>query len=71
MTDQEILNRIREAIAALDEALLYIPHVDRIDHKRYTRIQDASDRLVEAREEIQVRITVQDNARKAIEGMSR
>jgi quinolinate synthase len=70
MTDTEIMNRIREAIAALDEALLYIPHVDKIDHKRYIRIQDAATALIEAREELQIRITVQDNARKAIERMS-
>jgi hypothetical protein len=68
MDDKEILNRIREAIAAMDG--LDLPLNTTEQRKVYRRIQDASDRLVEAREELSVRITVQDNARKAIERMS-
>jgi len=71
MNDEEILNRIREGIASLDEAVALLPlNGDRGVMKLRFRFQDASDRLVEAREELQVRITVQDNARKAIERMS-
>ena len=68
MNDQEILNRIREAIACLDDAANYISIESGIARKLHLRIQDAADGLIQAREEIQVRITVQDNARKAIKG---
>jgi hypothetical protein len=71
MNDEEILNRMREAIACLEEATFAIPIEDRQQSKLRNRIQDAYCRLVEAREEMSVRITVQDNARKAIERMSR
>jgi hypothetical protein len=68
MDDREILNRIREAIAAMDGVNLALNTMEQ--RKIYRRIQDASDSLVEVREELQVRITVQANARKAIERMS-
>ena len=77
MDDKEILERVREAIACLDEAQLDLPMIMRyrtnIDQRRWntrdqrklhTRIQDAGDRLVEVREEIQVRLEAAENANR-------
>jgi len=53
---EETLQRIREAIACLDEAAMAL-----IDNRKLRdRIQDASDRLVEVREEIQAGIVAAD-----------
>jgi hypothetical protein len=62
MDDKEILERVREAIACLDEAQLDLPLNTRDQRKLHTRIQDAGDRLVEVREEIQVRLQAAENA---------
>jgi len=66
MDDKEILNRIREAIACLDEAQLDLPMNTREQRKLHTRIQDAADGLVEVREEIQVRLQAEENLKKAV-----
>jgi hypothetical protein len=68
MDDQEILNRIREAIAAMDGVHLALNTMEQ--RKVYRRVQDAADRLVEVREELQTRMEIQANAKKAIERMS-
>ena len=67
MDDKEILERIREAIACLDEAQLDLPMNTREQRKLHTRIQDAGDRLVEVREEIQARIQVKENLARVLE----
>jgi hypothetical protein len=66
MTETEILNRVREAIACLDEAANRLPIQERGDRLLHTRIQDAGDRLVEVREEIQVRIEAGENLKRAL-----
>jgi len=70
MPDTEILNRIREAIACLDEAANHLPIDNRFQRKLHTRIQDAGDRLVEVREEIQVRIAARENLARVLERKS-
>jgi hypothetical protein len=66
MDDKEILERVREAIACLDEAQLDLPMNTREQRKLHTRIQDAADGLVEVREEIQVRLQAEENLKKAV-----
>jgi hypothetical protein len=70
MDDKEILERVREAIACLDEAQLDLPMNTREQRKLHTRIQDAGDRLVEVREELQVRIGAQENLKRVLERKS-
>jgi hypothetical protein len=70
MDDKEILERIREAIACLDEAANYISIESGIARKLHTRLQDAGDRLVEVREEIQVRIEAKENLARVLERKS-
>jgi phosphoglycerate-specific signal transduction histidine kinase len=68
MDDKEILERIREAIACLDEAAWATQMNTREQRKLHTRIQDAGDRLVEVREEIQARIQVKENLARLLKG---
>lgn len=59
---EETLQRIREAIACLDEAAMAL-----IDNRKLRdRIQDASDRLVEVREEIQAGIVAADKLKSLL-----
>jgi len=67
MTELEMLNRVREAIACLDAAANYIPIESQGARKLHSRIQDAGDALVEVREEIQVRIEVQERLKRSLE----
>jgi hypothetical protein len=60
------LNKVREAIACLEEAASYISRDFCIARKLHTRIQDAGDRLVEVREEIQMRLEAEENFKKAV-----
>jgi hypothetical protein len=68
MDDKEILERIREAIACLDEAAWATQMNTREQRKLHTRIQDAGDRLVEVREEIQARILAKENLARILKG---
>lgn len=68
MDDKEILERIREAIACLDEAAFATQMNTREQRKLHTRIQDAGDRLVEVREEIQARILAKENLARILKG---
>jgi hypothetical protein len=65
---EETLQRIREAIACLDEAANYISIESGIARKLHARIQDASDGLVGVREEIQAGIVAADNLKKLLKG---
>jgi len=67
MDDKEILERVREAIACLDEAAWATQMNTREQRKLHTRIQDAGDRLVEVREELQVRIAARENLARVLE----
>jgi hypothetical protein len=67
MTELEMLNRVREAIACLDEAANYISIESGVARKLHSRIQDAGDALVEVREELQVRIEVQERLKRSLE----
>jgi len=66
MDEKEMLERVREAIACLDEAQLDLPLNTRDQRKLHTRIQDAGDRLVEVREELQVRIAARENLARVL-----
>jgi hypothetical protein len=65
--DKEILERVREAIACLDEAAWATQMNTREQRKLHTRIQDAGDRLIEVREELQVRIAARENLARVLE----
>lgn len=67
MDDKEILERVREAIACLDEAAWATQMNTREQRKLHTRIQDAGDRLIEVREELQVRIAARENLARVLE----
>jgi hypothetical protein len=67
MNEQEILNRVREAIACLDEAANHLPIDNRFQRKLHTRIQDAGDRLVEVREELQIEVEAAEKLRRVLE----
>jgi hypothetical protein len=66
MDEKEMLNRIREAMAALDAAAYRIPIEERPDRLLHTRLQDAADALTEVREELKVRIDAQTHLRSVL-----
>ena len=70
MDDKEILERVREAIACLDEAAWATQMNTREQRKLHTRIQDAGDRLVEVREELQVRIQAKEDLLRVLDRKS-
>ena len=67
MEQTELLNRVREAIACLDEAANYISIESGIARKLHSRIQDAADRLVEVREELQQEVEAAEALRRVLE----
>jgi hypothetical protein len=66
MNETEILNRVREAIACLDEAAHICPMNTRDQRKLHMRFQDAGDRLVEVREELSARLQANEELRRSL-----
>ena len=71
MDKREMLNRVREAIACLEEAANYISIESGIARKLHTRIQDAGDRLIEMRLELQLEVDAEKRLKQALEDCRR
>jgi len=67
MEQTELLNRVREAIACLDWAADCISIESVTTRKLHSRIQDAADRLVEVREELQQEVEAAEALRRVLD----